>query len=52
MGKNECIGCTVTECRHHSQKDQYCSLDKIQVVKHNNSANSVEQTDCGSFEMR
>jgi hypothetical protein len=49
MKKNESIGCTVTECRNHSNAEQYCSLEKIQVVKHNGSANTVEHTDCGSF---
>ena len=49
MKKNESIGCTVTECRNHTNGEQYCSLEKIQVVKHNASANTVEHTDCGSF---
>ena len=48
MKKNESIGCTVTECRNHSNGENYCSLEKIQVVKHG-SANTVEHTDCGSF---
>lgn len=52
MRKNESIGCDVTECRNHSDEDDYCALDKIQVVKHNDSATSVEQTDCGSFELK
>ncbi|MBU3146703.1 DUF1540 domain-containing protein [Clostridium sp. CF012] len=51
MKKNESIGCIVTECRHHSQEEQYCSLDKIQVVKHG-SDNTVEHTDCGSFDSK
>lgn len=50
MRMNESIGCDVTECKHHSGEAQYCALDKIQVVKHSDSATSVEQTDCGSFE--
>lgn len=49
MNKNESIGCNVTECKYHSNEGQYCSLDKIQVVKHGMAAYSVEQTDCGSF---
>lgn len=51
MRKNESIGCTVTECKYHSKGEQYCVLEQIQVVKHNNLANTVEHTDCGSFEV-
>ncbi|MBB6624155.1 DUF1540 domain-containing protein [Clostridium gasigenes] len=52
MRKNESIGCTVTECRNHSNEEQYCVLEQIQVVKHNSLANTVEHTDCGSFETK
>lgn len=52
MKMNESIGCTVTECKYHSNEKQYCSLDQIQVVKHNSSAVTVEHTDCGSFERK
>ncbi|WBW95056.1 DUF1540 domain-containing protein [Oceanirhabdus sp. W0125-5] len=52
MPRNENIGCTVNECRHHSNEGQYCSLNRIQVKKHGNTANTVEHTDCGSFEVR
>ena len=49
MKKNESIACNVTECKYHRGKENYCALDKIQVVKHSDSATTVEQTDCGSF---
>ncbi|AND86214.1 DUF1540 domain-containing protein [Clostridium tyrobutyricum] len=47
--KNESIGCIVNECKYHAQKDNFCTLNKIQVTKHENTAHDVECTDCGSF---
>lgn len=47
--ENESIGCTVTECAYHAQGDNYCTLPHIEVVKHEQVANTVECTDCGSF---
>ncbi len=52
MNHNESIGCTVTECKFHCKDDNYCTLDKINVVKHESSADTIECTDCGSFEKR
>lgn len=52
MNINKSIGCTVNECKYHAQKEAYCSLDHINVVKHNNKATKQEITDCGSFEVR
>ena len=28
---NKCIECTVRDCAHHCQNENYCSLDKILV---------------------
>ncbi len=47
---NQSIGCTVQQCRHHSQTQNYCSLDKIQVGTHEANPTMVECTDCESFE--
>ncbi|MBL4930323.1 MULTISPECIES: DUF1540 domain-containing protein [Clostridium] len=52
MNQNRSIGCIVTECKFHSEEEQFCSLDKIQIVKHNNKANNIQQTDCGSFKVK
>ena len=49
MDHNSSIGCIVKECQYHCKDDNYCTLDKIEVVKHKSQANSVEETDCGSF---
>ncbi len=49
MSTNKSIGCKVTECKHHAKSESYCSLNHIDVVKHTNTAKTVECTDCGSF---
>ncbi|MCR1934658.1 DUF1540 domain-containing protein [Clostridium tepidum] len=52
MKHNDSIGCIVSECKYHANTSDYCTLDKIQVTKHEHKANSVECTDCGSFESK
>ncbi|MCY6485767.1 DUF1540 domain-containing protein [Clostridium aestuarii] len=52
MKKNESIACTVGECKNHSNEGQYCALNRIQVTKHGATANTMEQTDCGSFQAK
>lgn len=49
MQHNSSIGCAVSECRFHCKDDNFCTLNKIDVVKHTKTAESVESTDCGSF---
>ncbi len=49
MKHNSSIGCSVTECNYHCKEDNYCTLDKIDVVKHTQKADTIESTDCGSF---
>ena len=31
---NECIKCTVEQCRHHHNTKNYCTLESIQVGTH------------------
>lgn len=50
MEHNSSIGCNVAECKFHCKSDDYCTLSKIQVVKHSASANSADCTDCASFQ--
>lgn len=47
---NHSIGCTVSECRYHAKNNNYCTLEQIQVVKHESKADTIQCTDCGSFE--
>lgn len=47
--KNECIACTVSNCAYHAQKENYCTLNKIQVGTHEMNPTKAECTDCQSF---
>lgn len=47
--ENNSIGCIVNECRFHAKNTNYCTLDRIQVTKHESMAKDVQCTDCGSF---
>lgn len=50
MDMNKSIGCNVNECKYHYKKDNYCTLNHIEVTKHEAMAKTTECTDCGSFE--
>lgn len=50
MKANNSIGCTVNECKFHAKEKDYCSLEKIQVVKNSTSPKHETETDCHSFE--
>ena len=49
MDHNSSIGCSVPECTYHCKDDNYCTLEKIEVVKNTRKADTVQSTDCGSF---
>lgn len=46
---NKCVECTVSECAHHCQSENYCSLDKILVGTHESNPTVEQCTDCMSF---
>lgn len=46
---NNSIGCIVNECKFHAKDTNHCTLNKIQVTKHESMAKDVQCTDCGSF---
>ena len=46
---NKCIECTVSQCAHHCQNENYCSLDRIQVGTHEVNPTMDACTDCKSF---
>lgn len=50
LNANNSIGCVVSECRFHAKGENYCTLEKIQVTKHESIAKTKQCTDCGSFE--
>jgi Domain of Unknown Function (DUF1540). len=49
QSRNSSIGCSVTECQYNAKDASYCTLDKIQVGKHETKATQPECTDCESF---
>ena len=46
---NKSIECTVRQCEHHCQNENYCSLDKIQVGTHEANPTMDQCTDCQSY---
>lgn len=49
---NTSIGCTVNNCKHHCQSQNYCSLDKVMIGTHESDPTKCECVDCKSFEMK
>ncbi len=49
---NKSIECTVTQCKHHAEKENYCSLKKIQVGTHEANPTVPSCTDCNSFAVK
>lgn len=52
MSINECINCTVNNCKYHANEKNYCTLDAIQVGTHEHNPEKKECTDCNSFELK
>lgn len=46
---NQCIACTVKECKNHHKSRDYCSLDKIMIGTHEANPSVPPCTDCRSF---
>lgn len=49
---NTSIECTVKQCEHHCQNQNYCSLNAIRVVTHEQNPTEVACTDCSSFKKK
>lgn len=49
---NECIRCTVDNCRHHHNTKNYCTLETIQVGTHEANPTMDQCTDCLSYTKR
>jgi hypothetical protein len=50
--KNSSIMCTVQQCKHHCNKEQYCSLNSISVGTHESNPTRPQCVDCNSFEAK
>ncbi|WP_317855645.1 DUF1540 domain-containing protein [Chakrabartyella piscis] len=49
---NQCIKCTVQQCKHHHQSRNFCTLDCIEVGTHEANPKMDQCTDCTSFDLR
>ncbi|MEY8322165.1 DUF1540 domain-containing protein [Lachnospiraceae bacterium 46-61] len=49
---NECIRCTVTNCKYHCGSRNNCSLQSIQVGTHEANPTMDQCTDCQSFVLK
>ncbi|MBQ7354305.1 MAG: DUF1540 domain-containing protein [Clostridia bacterium] len=49
---NTSIECTVKQCEHHCENQNYCSLNAIRVVTHEQNPTEVACTDCSSFKAK
>lgn len=52
MEKNPCIACSIRDCRHHAEDEDYCTLSKIKVGTHEEHPTKIECTDCESFVLK
>ena len=50
--KNDCIKCTVSQCKHNMVTENYCYLGCISVGTHESNPTVPECTDCNSFVKR
>jgi hypothetical protein len=50
--KNDCIRCTVSQCKYNMVTEDYCSLGCISVGTHESNPTVPECTDCNSFVKR
>ena len=49
---NKSIECTVSQCAHHCNSQNYCSLDRILVGTHETNPTQDQCTDCKSFQRK
>ncbi|MBQ7950205.1 MAG: DUF1540 domain-containing protein [Clostridia bacterium] len=46
---NHSIKCTVQQCRHHCNSENYCTLDCVSIGTHEADPTMDQCTDCKSF---
>jgi len=49
---NQSIKCSVDQCGNHSEGQEYCALDCIQVGTHEANPTVEQCTDCESFMLK
>lgn len=49
---NECVKCTVQQCKNHCTDKNYCSLSCVTIGTHEANPTMDQCTDCKSFEVK
>ncbi len=49
---NKSIACTVTSCANHNQKENYCTLNTVNVGTHETDPCQCQCVDCMSFKKK
>ena len=49
---NKSIGCTVEQCKHHCQSENYCSLNQVSIGTHESNPTVKQCVDCESFTLK
>lgn len=49
---NRSIKCTVEQCQHHANSENYCSLDCVNIGTHEANPTQKQCVDCESFAMK
>ncbi|MEE1279561.1 MAG: DUF1540 domain-containing protein [Oscillospiraceae bacterium] len=47
---NKSIYCTVEQCKFNSKKENFCTLDQVNIGTHEKDPTVPECVDCKSFE--
>ena len=48
---NHSIECSVHQCAHHCENENYCALNKIRVATHEPNPTETQCVDCESFKL-
>lgn len=49
---NQCIQCSVFQCKHHCDDANYCTLEKVEIGTHEADPTVKQCTDCMSFDRK
>lgn len=49
---NHSIQCSVQQCEHHCGKENYCTLNTVNIGTHELNPTKDECVDCKSFELK
>lgn len=49
---NKSIKCTVDQCAHHCNSQNYCSLENVSIGTHESNPTVCQCVDCESFRLK